>query len=173
MLKKKDKKKRILGDKTESIESIIAPGTKFKGTIKGHERVRIFGCFEGKINCEQLVRVEKEGKIEGTVNSPFVIIEGELKGDIESAEHVELKAEGRVIGNINTDLIAIADGGTFNGEIQMPMKKDKSISVVEKRIGGGPADNQDESLPSKATNISEVKSDGPSEKISTQRKIGS
>jgi cytoskeletal protein CcmA (bactofilin family) len=173
MFKKKDNKKRRLGEKAESTESIIAPGTKFKGTIRGHDSVRIFGHFEGKINCEQLVWVEKEGKIEGTVNSPSVIIEGEVKGDIESAEHVELKAEGRVIGNINTDLIAIADGGSFNGEIQMPRKKDKSISVVEKWIGGSQVDNQDKSLPSKATNISDVKSDGPSEKMLTQRKISS
>ena len=173
MLRKKDIKKRRSGDKAESIESIIASGTKFKGTIKGHDSVRIFGRVEGKINCKQMVRVEKEGKIEGTVNSPFVIIEGEIKGNIESAERVELKAEGRVTGNINTDLLAIADGASFNGEIQMPMKKDTSISVVEKKIGVGQAGNQDKSFPTKATNISEVKSDGPSEKMPTQRKIGS
>jgi len=173
MLKKKDNKKRRLEDKVGSTESIIAPGTKFKGTINGHDSVRISGHFEGKINSEQLIWIEKGGRIKGTINSPFVIIEGEIKGDIESAEHVELRTKGRVIGNINTAIIAIAEGGSFNGEIQMPKNKDKSISFVEKRIGGGQADNQDEPLSSEATSICEVKSDDSSEKKLIKRKISS
>jgi cytoskeletal protein CcmA (bactofilin family) len=173
MLRKKDSKKRRLEDKVGSTESIIAPGTKFEGTISGHDSVRISGNFEGEINCEQLVWIEKEGRIEGTIKSPFVIIEGEIKGNIESAEQVELRTEGRVTGDINTTIIAIAEGGSFNGKIQMPRKKDKPISFVEKRIGGDQADNQDKTLSSKATNNSEVTSDGPSEQKPTQRKISS
>ena len=173
MLKKKDNKKRRLEDKVGSTESIIAPGAKFKGIISGHASVRISGHFEGEINSEQLVWVEKEGRIDGTINSPFVIIEGEIKGNIESAEHVEFRTEGRVIGNINTAIITIAEGGFINGKIQMPRKEDKPISFVEKRIGGGQADNQDKSLSSKAMNNREAKSDGPSEQKPTQRKISS
>ena len=171
-MKKKDTKKSSLVEKVGSTESIVAPGTKFKGTIKGPDSVRISGHFEGKISCGRVVWVEKEGRVEGTINSPFVIIEGEIRGDIEGAEHVELRAEGRVFGNIYTDLIAIAEGGSFNGEIQMPRRKEKPTSLVERRIGASKAINQDNSISSETANLSEAKPDRPSEKEPTQRKIG-
>jgi cytoskeletal protein CcmA (bactofilin family) len=159
MLKKKDDQKRRLEDKVGVTESIIAPGTKFKGIIIGHNNVRVFGYFKGKINCEQLVWVEKEGKIDGTIRSPFIIIEGQINGNIESAEHVELRTKGRVMGNIETNKIAIAEGSYFNGEIQRPGKEHKPISFVEKRTGKGQADSQDKSLPPKAIKNKEEKSD--------------
>jgi len=139
-------KKRRLEDKVGSPESIIAPGTKFKGTIIGPQSVRISGHFEGKINSERLVRIDKKGRIDGTINSPYVIIEGELNGNIELAEHVELRIEGRVIGNINTAKIMMAEGGLLLGEIKMLRKEERPIIFVEKRNVGDEQDNQDKSL---------------------------
>ncbi len=139
-------KKRRLEDKVGPTESIIPPGTKFKGTIIGSEGVRISGQFEGKIKSERLVRIEKEGRIDGTINSPYVIIEGKLNGNIESAEQVELRIEGRVIGNINTAKIAIAEGSSLQGEVRVSRKEDKPIIFAEKRKVGDEQDNQDESL---------------------------
>ena len=81
-MKKKEDEKRRLEDKIGSAVSIIAPGTKFKGTIQGQDTLFISGHFKGEIKCEGLVRVDKAGRIVGTINSPYVIIEGEIKGDI-------------------------------------------------------------------------------------------
>lgn len=160
---KKDDKKRRLEDKMGPPESIIAPNTKFKGTIKGHDSVCISGHFDGKINCEQLVKIDKGGKIVGTINSTYVIVEGELKGNVSSAKHVEIRSEGRIIGNINTEQIAIAEGSFFQGEIQMPEREDKTVSFVEKRISRAKQDNQDEPLLSEETDNSQEKSGGENE----------
>jgi len=148
MLLRNDDKKRRLEDRAGSVESVIAAGTKFKGTVSGQAGARISGSLEGDINSQQLVWVEKKGRVDGNIKSPFVIVEGELIGNIESAEHVELRAEGRVTGNIETVIIAMAEGCIFNGEIQMLGKEGKSISFVERRTGGGREGNQDQSLPS-------------------------
>lgn len=157
-MQKKDDKKRRLEDKVGPPESVIAPNTKFKGTIKGYDSVRISGLFNGKINCEQLVKIDKGGKVVGTINSAGVIIEGEIKGDIISAEHVEIRSEGHVIGNITTNKIAVAEGSFFQGEIQMPGKEDKPFSFIEKRNSGDQHNNQNEPLPSEETDNSEEKS---------------
>ena len=162
-MKKKEDKKRRLEDKIGSAVSIIAPSTKFKGTIKGQDTLFISGHFEGKINSEGLVRVDKAGRIEGTINSPYVIIEGEIKGDIKSAEHVELRTGSRVIGNISTAKIVMAEGCTLQGEVQMPKEGDKPFVFVEKRKSGNQQINKDKSPSSKARNNSEAKSDSPSE----------
>jgi len=163
-MKKKEDKQRRLEDKTGSILSIIAPSTKFKGTLSGSDSLLIAGHFKGDIKCDGLVRVDREGRIQGTINSPYVIVEGEINGDIMSAEHVELRAGARVIGNINTVKIVMAEGCIVQGEVQTPREGDKPFVFVEKRKGENQQDNQDKSPSSKATNNSEVKSDSSNEK---------
>ena len=130
---KKNIQSRRLEDRISSAESVVAPGTKFKGDLDGPDSVRIFGQFEGEINSTHLVRVGKGAVISGTIKSPYVIIEGELIGDVKSAEKVELGEESRVRGNIETLRLAVADGSFFEGKIKMPMDAEKPIKFVEKR----------------------------------------
>jgi len=129
---RKREKKRKLVDKEFSTESIIARGTKIKGTIIGSDSVCIFGQLEGEINSKGLVRINREGRIEGTIKAPFVIIDGELNGKIELSERVELRAECRMVGNINTAKIAIAEGSFFQGEVRTVKKKDKPVVSIDK-----------------------------------------
>ena len=144
-------KKRKLEDRKSTNESIIGLGTKIKGVIIGAGSIRISGQFKGKANSNWLVIVEKGGRIEGTINAPHVIIDGELNGNIDSAEHVELRAECRMIGNINTSKIAIAEGSIIHGEIKTTKKKDipsasesdkKSFKIKEK-VDQGPPEVED------------------------------
>jgi len=162
-MKKKEEKQRRVEDKTGSIISIIAPGTKFKGTLSGSDSLLIAGHFKGKIKSEGLIRVDREGRIQGIINSPYVIVEGEINGDIMSAEHVELRAGARVVGNINTVKIVMAEGCVLRGEVQMPKEGDKPFVFVEKRKSENQQINQNKSLSSKKTNNKEAKSPGESE----------
>jgi cytoskeletal protein CcmA (bactofilin family) len=132
MRKKEDKQRRV-EDKAGSILSIIAPSTKFKGTLSGSDSLLIAGHFKGEIKCESLVRIDRQGRIQGTINSPYVIVEGEINGDIMSAEHVELRAGARVLGNINTEKIVMAEGCILQGEVQMPKEGDKPFVFKDKR----------------------------------------
>ncbi len=126
-MRKKDDKKRKPVDKELPTESIIARGTEIKGTMIRTYSIRISGHFEGKINSERHVMVDKGARIKGTIRAPHIIIDGELNGNVESAERVELRSECRMIGNINTDKIVIAEGSFFQGEIKMSERKEKLI----------------------------------------------
>jgi cytoskeletal protein CcmA (bactofilin family) len=153
-MKKKEDKQRRVEDKTGSILSIIAPSTKFKGTISGSDSVLIAGHLKGEIKCESLVRIDREGRIQGIISSPYVIVEGEVNGDIMSAEHVELRAGGRVVGNINTAKIVMAEGCILQGEVQMPKEEDKPFVFKEKRKA---EDSQDKSPEAKKMNLKKPK----------------
>ena len=139
-------KKRRLEYREFPTESIIAPDTKIKGTIIRSSSIRISGHFNGRINSDRLVILDKGGKIDGMINAPHVIINGELNGNIDSAEHVELRAECRMIGNINTGKIAIAEGSIFHGEIKTTKKKDipsasesdKKFFKIKEKVDQGP-----------------------------------
>lgn len=130
---KKEEKKRRFEDKIGPIDSVVAVNTTFKGKISGQDSVEIAGNLRGDINCEKLVKIAEGGKIKGTINSAYVIIEGELDGNIESADYVEIRESARVVGNINSVNIAMSEGCFIQGEIKTPDKDIKPISFVEKR----------------------------------------
>jgi cytoskeletal protein CcmA (bactofilin family) len=75
---------------------------------------------QGEIRCEGLVWVGETGKIKGDIVSAYVILEGELEGNIGPSLHVELRSSARMRGNIDTKVLAIADGTSFEGQVNMP-----------------------------------------------------
>jgi cytoskeletal protein CcmA (bactofilin family) len=124
---------RRLEDKSDSAESVISAGSSFKGEIRGRAGVRILGEIVGNIRCEGLVRVEEAGKVKGKIESPYVILGGELEGDIFSAQHVELRSTAKMRGNIKTALLAIAEGCFIEGQIEMGSPEDQPLKFAEKR----------------------------------------
>jgi cytoskeletal protein CcmA (bactofilin family) len=126
-------KRRRLEDRLDPEESHISAGSSFKGEISGRAGARIAGELLGNIRSEGLVRVEESGKVKGKIESPYVILEGELEGDIISARHVELRSRAKMRGNIKTALLAIADGSYFQGQIDMANPEDQPLKFTEKR----------------------------------------
>ena len=61
MFSKKDQKR--MEDRDGQRATVIAPNTKFEGTISGQDTIRIAGNFEGEITCENMLWVEKGGKM--------------------------------------------------------------------------------------------------------------
>ena len=130
---KADQKIRI-EDRMGPKSSIIASDARFKGKIEGKDSIRIVGYFEGEIKIEGLVWIEKDGKIVGTIEAPYIIIEGEIEGDIISARQIEIRRKGKITGNIKSDILAMAEGSVVQGEISMSGKAgDAPITIVEKR----------------------------------------
>ncbi len=130
---KKEEKQRRLEDRIGPIESVIGDNTTFKGKISGHDSVQISGHLKGDIKREQLVKIAEGGKMKGMIESPYVIIEGELNGNVESADYVEIRPEAHVVGNINSMNVAIAEGSFIQGEIKTLDREGRPISFIEKR----------------------------------------
>lgn len=125
--------RRRLEDRFDSAESVIAAGSAFKGEISGRPGLRVGGELVGNIHSEGLVRVEESGKVKGNIESPYVILEGELKGDILAAQHVELRSKANMLGNIKTELLAIAEGCLIEGQIEMGKPENQPLKFAEKR----------------------------------------
>lgn len=121
--------KKSLNSEVSSDDSIIASGTRVKGTIKECSGISISGHIEGEIQSKGLVRISRMGEVVGTIKAPFVLIEGELRGTIESAERVELRAGCRMNGNIHTAAIAIAEGSVFHGQVSMSKENQGRIET--------------------------------------------
>lgn len=114
-------------------ETVIPHGTTVHGTIQGRNGVRVAGFFEGEINVEGWVWIDKQGEVRGTVKAPEVIIEGQIQGDIESSEKIEVRASGRVTGNIRCNTLAMAEGCFFQGQVKMPGEVSQPQAAVGKK----------------------------------------
>jgi cytoskeletal protein CcmA (bactofilin family) len=124
---------RRLEDRVDPNESVISAQSSFKGEISGQAGACVLGSFEGDIHSEGMVRAGKTAKIKGNIHSPYVILEGDLEGDICSARQVELRTRAKMRGSIETEMLAIADGCFFEGQIRMATPEAQPVRFKERR----------------------------------------
>lgn len=99
--------------------SIIGAGMKVLGNIETTGIVKIEGTVDGHVKAKQQVLVARDGTVHGDVETPEAVIGGTVRGAIRAGERVEIQAGATVIGDITTRRIAVAEGGSLNGQIKM------------------------------------------------------
>ena len=105
--------------------SVIGETLHFKGELSAGEDLVIEGKVEGKINQGKCcLTVKPKGVIIANVNATKIFIEGKVKGDLKATVSVTVRESGIVDGNIVAPRIAITEGATFNGNIQMRNPKE-------------------------------------------------
>lgn len=115
----------------ESIVSIIGESLHFKGELSAGEDLIIEGTVEGTIDQGSCcLTVKPNGRIIADVNATKIFIEGNVEGDLHATVSVTVRESGTVTGNIVAPTVAITEGATFNGSIEMrspsdPPKKKK------------------------------------------------
>ena len=105
--------------KRKDIIAFLGKETEFSGTFKFYGSIRLDGLFRGEIKGDSTLIIGKEGRLEAEINVPFVIVLGEVRGNIFADKKVIIHAGGKVFGDIKTPIIAIEDGGFFNGQCIM------------------------------------------------------
>jgi len=108
--------------------SVIGETLHFKGELSAGEDLIIEGWVEGKINQGKCcLTLKPNGKIHADVNATKIFIEGEVKGDLRASVSVTVRKSGNVAGNIIAPKVALDEGATFNGSIEMrsPLEEGK------------------------------------------------
>ncbi|MCK4490258.1 MAG: polymer-forming cytoskeletal protein, partial [Anaerolineales bacterium] len=99
------------------VTSILGESTSWKGELTGKGGIRIEGLFEGTIDLEGLIIVDRKGRVESDlIKADTVIIGGSVRSDIQ-AKRVEIRSTGRVWGNVTTVLFSTEEGAYLRGEI--------------------------------------------------------
>jgi cytoskeletal protein CcmA (bactofilin family) len=133
---------RLRGEARASIGTSIV----IKGELSGSEDLTIEGEVEGKIELrEHVLTVGPSGRIRAHVAARSIIVLGQVTGDLTATDKVDIQAQGSVEGDIVAPRVAIADGATFRGSIDMQRKV--SPPVGDRTAGGLQADAQPPALP--------------------------
>ena len=107
--------------------SVIGETLRFKGELSAGEDLVIEGTVEGKINQGKCcLTVKPKGVLIANVNATKIFIEGKVTGDLAATVSVTVRDTGVVEGNIVAPRVAIMDGATFNGNIQMRNPKESA-----------------------------------------------
>lgn len=105
--------------------SVIGESLHFKGELSAGEDLIIEGTVEGKINQGKCcLTLKPNGNILADVNATKIFIEGTVKGDLHATVSVTVRDSAKVKGNIIAPKVAIEEGATFNGSIEMRSPSD-------------------------------------------------
>ncbi len=100
--------------------SVIGETLHFKGDLSAGEDMIIEGKVEGQINQGKCcLTVKPKGQLIAKVNATKIFIEGNVEGDLAATVSVTIRESGVVTSNIVAPRVAIDEGATFNGNIEM------------------------------------------------------
>ncbi len=143
------------------IETLIGQNTKVSGNVEFEGGLHIDGEVKGNILCTPestaVLTLSENGRIEGDVQVPNIILNGEVVGDVYAFERIELASQARVTGNVYYKLIEMAIGAEVNGNLVHT--KEFPDSMVEQC-----SDNEINAINSGESSIDNTESDTTLEK---------
>ena len=103
------------------METLIGPRVKITGDIAFSGRLYVEGTVQGSVVADEdgVLTLSENGRIEGEVRAPHVIISGQLVGDIHASERVQLNGSARVQGNIYYKTVEMQAGAMITGDPAM------------------------------------------------------
>lgn len=111
------------------IDTVLGPGTHFKGVLSFEGSVRIDGKFDGEIAHGGMLVVGEGAVINANVRVKRIVVAGQVHGDIEATESLEVQPTGRIYGDIQTPELQLARGVTLEGKVVINRKSDGSMAV--------------------------------------------
>jgi cytoskeletal protein CcmA (bactofilin family) len=107
--------------KCSRIDTVIGQQTRLEGDLHFSGGLHIDGVVKGNIIAEAgsdaVLTVSEEGRIEGDVRVPNLVLNGAVVGDVYVSGRVELASHAKVTGNVFYNLIEMAMGAEVNGSL--------------------------------------------------------
>jgi cytoskeletal protein CcmA (bactofilin family) len=98
----------------------IGQSVQIKGELSGNEDLTIEGSVDGKIMLkEHNLTIGANGRITAEISAKTVVVIGKVTGNITASDRVEVSETGVVRGDIRAPRVALSDGSTFKGSIDM------------------------------------------------------
>lgn len=114
-------KKKLKEINTADVSTIIGEGTIVRGDIVYAGGLHIDGKVIGNVSAEKgslaTLTLSQLGSIQGNIDVPMVVIDGEVQGDVSASERVQLIANARIAGNVEYNLIEMEVGAQVNGQL--------------------------------------------------------
>jgi cytoskeletal protein CcmA (bactofilin family) len=117
------------------INSIVGPGTFFRGHVELNGLLRIDGDFSGSVKTSGRVIVGQAGRADCAIDAGSVVVGGLFRGEIYAQEKVVLLSSSVVIGSITAPRLVIEPGVLVHGRctISGSAAEEQSQSALSER----------------------------------------
>jgi cytoskeletal protein CcmA (bactofilin family) len=109
---------RRVTDQALGPTTLIGPNTRFKGDVSTGDPVEIRGTLEGDCQTSARCVVHEGARVLGNIEAAALVIAGKVEAGLLKADKVELRATAVVEGAIRAQMIVIADGAFYKGDIE-------------------------------------------------------
>jgi cytoskeletal protein CcmA (bactofilin family) len=88
--------------------------------LSASEDLTIHGQMEGRISVpEHTLTIGIRADVQADVAAKSVIVLGKVTGNVTVGERLEIGVNGSIRGDVTAPRLAIADGGTLRGRVEM------------------------------------------------------
>ena len=101
------------------INSIVGPGTFFRGHLELSGLLRIDGDFSGSVKTEGRVIIGQAGRGDCAIQAGTVVIGGLFRGEILATDKVVLLSSSIVLGTITAPRLVAEDGVLLSGRFKI------------------------------------------------------
>lgn len=114
------------------INSIVGPGTFFRGHVELHGLLRIDGDFSGSVRTDGRVIVGKSGRADCAIEAGTVVIGGLFRGEILAYEKVVLLSSCVVLGSVAAPRLIVEEGVLFSGRCRITGSTETLVAGADK-----------------------------------------
>lgn len=105
---------------SKQVDTLIGAGTTIAGDLEFTGGLHIDGSVKGTVKATESnasLTLSQQGRLEGEVHAPHIVLDGVVEGDLYAIEKLELAGNARIHGNVYYNLIEIAVGAEVNGQL--------------------------------------------------------
>lgn len=116
-------------------DTLISAKTEIVGDVKFTGGLHVDGLIKGNLFAEAgsdaVVRISDKGRIEGQINAPNIIINGNVVGDVHAGKYIELAKKAQVNGDVYYHAMEMVLGAQVNGKLNHLTKDGQAKKAVE------------------------------------------
>lgn len=103
------------------VDTLVGRNTQVLGDLRFSGGLHVDGVVKGKVLADEdqsaTLSISEEGRVEGDVRVPHLILNGTIEGDVHATQRIVLSPKARVNGNVFYSLLEMNGGATVNGQL--------------------------------------------------------
>jgi cytoskeletal protein CcmA (bactofilin family) len=108
------------GKFAEKLIMDLGTSVAIKGELSASEDLTLCGQMEGSIRLpDHTLTIGPNADVRAEIVAKAVVIMGAVTGNLTATERVDIRATGSLIGDLASPRLAIAEGGSLRGKVQM------------------------------------------------------
>ncbi len=102
-----------------SAKNHLSADVEIKGSIKFQNELTIDGKVEGEITSPGVLIIGENSEVRGEIKTKSITVHGKVQGNITVEERCELKGRAQLIGDLKAARLVIEEGATFVGKSEV------------------------------------------------------